>query len=60
MPLAAARDPSGRIDINATAAAIRSAGEAGVTGIHIALMSLGASLAELTDVLGRLASRREK
>jgi probable F420-dependent oxidoreductase len=59
MPLVVPRDASGHIDVAATTAAIRSAGEAGVTGVHIALMSLGASLAEVTGVLGDLVSRRE-
>jgi probable F420-dependent oxidoreductase len=56
MPLAVTRDRNQRIDVAATAAAVRSAGEAGITGVHIALMGLGGSLAELTDTLGRLAA----
>jgi probable F420-dependent oxidoreductase len=56
MPLAVPRTGSEHIDVAATAAAIRAAGEAGITGVHIALMGLGGSIAELTDTLGRLAA----
>lgn len=54
MPLAVSRNGDGRLDTAATAAAVRAAGEAGITGVHLAIMGLAGSMAELTDALGRL------